>query len=970
LPPFQQILILLDETCETIMAQQIRCPGCQTVFSFSNELAGATIRCRQCGTQMLVKAPAAQETVPVVAPVYEPPPERRIQAGPPKVTVRPARPARPPSRAPRPSGKSASGSFLLIGALVLGLLLFLGISAGVIGYLLLRQGLVAKPVAQADAPKPVEANAPIAAAAGERPAPVAPLPKQRPVPGLPGGNAAPPGGGGAGDVEPLRYGWKGAPHIYNVRVEIDKSEFTEVHQGNFVVQVANGAPRNPAIRAPERKGNGTGFVVNANGWLVTCAHVVTDASKVEVSIGGRTYPAQVVAKNASLDLAVLRIDTQNLPTLSLGDSDRAEVGQDVWALGFPLSDVLGQNLKATRGTLSGVNQKGGRKELQVDASINPGNSGGPLVTETGLVLGVTSAKLTGNVVSNVGFATPSSEAKRWLQSQSVPFSTDGWTAKLDGPTLVKRVSAATALVMVTLRADAGGDSTVLTCNGALQKSQVPKPGVNKIPPFPEFPRVASSRVELDPLGHIKDAKGGIQMPLMLGDVVQFLIDPLPDDDRANWDVTSPCSITEGSGGFQSRPFGPPGMMGPGMPGRIGPPGMPGRPFGPPGRPFGPPGGFGGGGNDNEVTIRNGEERSVYTRLPAQGDTIPIRKNYELKVPPVAGSSTSLNLSGDGMIQFDPKQGLPRSIEFNGSFNASLKNISLKFPVTVTCKLIEGEERERILHPPAAPGGGGEVGAKPGNPAGGAAGLEAGPAAGAPKVEEKFDAAALEAALKPAQPGDRGVLVSPTLAPITPDTMLTAEALDSVIADLQIADKAHAAIKRLHKTAADPKRKAEVARLLEKWAAQKDWSVFGRADAAIALRWWGTSESVRILVAMLVDGNVHGIHYRGHAMWSLAYIGTDQAILAIAALVENNMERGTAVSILQQLGSASEPQVLKLLQSRHPEVRVEAAKILGAVGTKSAAPALFKSAKDPNEAVRKAAREGLQTIAARQKKDNG
>src|SRR5262249_28209210 len=151
-----------------------------------------------------------------------------------------------------------------------------------------------------------------------------------------------------------------------------------------------GGPRQPIGNA-ERKGSATGFVVHPNGWLVTCAHVVADAAKIEVSLGGRSYPAKVVARHTGADLAVLRIEAQNLPTLALGDSDTAEVGQEVWALGYPLSDVLGNNLKATRGTLSGVNLKNGGKEFQVDASVNPGNSGGPLVNDHGQVLGVTKA---------------------------------------------------------------------------------------------------------------------------------------------------------------------------------------------------------------------------------------------------------------------------------------------------------------------------------------------------------------------------------------------------------------------------------------------------------------------------------------------------------------------------------------------------------------------------------------------------
>src|SRR5262249_46239517 len=145
----------------------------------------------------------------------------------------------------------------------------------------------------------------------------------------------------------------------------------------------------------EQTMTGTGFVVTADGYLVTCAHVVAGATKIEVALGGRTYAAKAIASDADNDLAVLKGEAGGLPALPLAASDAAEVGQEVRALGFPLSDVLGNDLKATRGTISGISKADGRKRLQIDAPINPGNSGGPLVTEGGEVIGVNSAKLAG-----------------------------------------------------------------------------------------------------------------------------------------------------------------------------------------------------------------------------------------------------------------------------------------------------------------------------------------------------------------------------------------------------------------------------------------------------------------------------------------------------------------------------------------------------------------------------------------------
>src|SRR5262249_44537189 len=152
-----------------------------------------------------------------------------------------------------------------------------------------------------------------------------------------------------------------------------------------------------------------------------------------------------------------------------------------------LSSVLGDNIKATRGTISGINNRGGRKIFQIDAPINPGNSGGPLVLENGEVIGVNSSKLAGVGGSNVGFAAPSNAAKALLQGRNIPFATGGWKDKPDGPELVQRVSRATALITVTVGPGAGdADSFRLNCSGFLSEQTRAKPGVVVMPRPPRM----------------------------------------------------------------------------------------------------------------------------------------------------------------------------------------------------------------------------------------------------------------------------------------------------------------------------------------------------------------------------------------------------------------------------------------------------------------------------------------------------
>jgi S1-C subfamily serine protease len=167
---------------------------------------------------------------------------------------------------------------------------------------------------------------------------------------------------------------------------------------------------------------GSGVIVDgARGLVITNFHVVQNAQAVEVGLkDGRKLPADPVVLAPDLDIAVLRIDAKNLPTLDLGDSSKLEVGDYVVAIGNPFN--LGQTV--TSGIISAMDRPLGRGDsrrfLQTDAPINPGNSGGPLIDLQGDVIGINSALFSpsqseagaGNV--GIGFAIPSNDVKRLL----------------------------------------------------------------------------------------------------------------------------------------------------------------------------------------------------------------------------------------------------------------------------------------------------------------------------------------------------------------------------------------------------------------------------------------------------------------------------------------------------------------------------------------------------------------------------
>jgi putative serine protease PepD len=149
-------------------------------------------------------------------------------------------------------------------------------------------------------------------------------------------------------------------------------------------------------------GSGSGFVIDSSGYILTNNHVISDAvlsgGKIQVTLNdGSTYTGKVIGRDASFDLAVLKIEATGLKALQFGDSDKIAVGDAVIAIGSP----LGLSGTVTTGIISAkdravttgdsATESSFINALQTDAAINPGNSGGPLVDATGAVIGINSA---------------------------------------------------------------------------------------------------------------------------------------------------------------------------------------------------------------------------------------------------------------------------------------------------------------------------------------------------------------------------------------------------------------------------------------------------------------------------------------------------------------------------------------------------------------------------------------------------
>jgi S1-C subfamily serine protease len=171
--------------------------------------------------------------------------------------------------------------------------------------------------------------------------------------------------------------------------------------------------------AVPQEGQGSGFVIDKEGHILTNYHVVANARQVEVTFASRKkYKAQVIGMDPSHDLAVIKISAPSVSPAVLGDSKGLIVGQKVFAIGNPfgLSGTMTRGIISSMRSIRGPDGTPIDEAIQTDAAINPGNSGGPLLNSRGEVIGINTMIATGgaNQSAGVGFAIPINAAKAVL----------------------------------------------------------------------------------------------------------------------------------------------------------------------------------------------------------------------------------------------------------------------------------------------------------------------------------------------------------------------------------------------------------------------------------------------------------------------------------------------------------------------------------------------------------------------------
>jgi S1-C subfamily serine protease/HEAT repeat protein len=478
--------------------------------------------------------------------------------------------------------------------------------------------------------------------------------------------------------EPLVYKWRpGRIHSWTIAMTADYENETVEVKGH--TQFSVGTPVRPpeATTQPEDKatGTGTGFVVSPNGYLVTCAHVVQGASKVDVQIGNDKYIGKVVATVGVDDLAIVKIEAENLPALSIADSSSVQLGEEIRAIGFPLTDVLGEGLKATRGTIAGIIQKRNGTRFQIDAAINPGNSGGPVVNQRGQVIGVASSKLVGLQISRLGFCIPSERVSALLKKEKVKETAANGGKVLSGPQLVSAVAPSIALLKVTIGSQGMADRPVrIATSGNFNVGRKAKQN-NRIIIGRSIGshKIDSGFVIVDRFGQVEEFEASSQLPFLGGPMPLLAVHAFDETGRTQWSRTHETKIVI----QKSRlPFG------------ITPPRLPRRPFGR--GPFG----------RDPFTQNVKEFRSLHEQ------TFEIESDSNENV--VVGTTMSLRtldsedkpylrISGKGTITFSRPLGMVTAYEFRETYERNDEDGHTSVPVHVTATRDEDAAvRQRIL----------------------------------------------------------------------------------------------------------------------------------------------------------------------------------------------------------------------------------------------------------------------------------
>ena len=254
------------------------------------------------------------------------------------------------------------------------------------------------------------------------------------------------------------------------------------------------------MQTQEVEGIGSGFIINEEGYILTNYHVIQGAQEISVTLSNDvTTTAQVVNYDENQDVAMIKITDENVEipaTVELGDSDALQPGEEVIAIGNPLSTELSSTV--TKGIISATSRSVAVESgvtmnlIQTDAAINAGNSGGPLVNTKGEVVGINSSKISGEAVEGIGFSIPINDIKDKIESLSKPILNLGISVRTIDEALSKQLNMEQGLYVVEVTEFSSAEKAGLKAGDIIVKADG-----NRITTFDEFKAVKNGKEEGD-----------------------------------------------------------------------------------------------------------------------------------------------------------------------------------------------------------------------------------------------------------------------------------------------------------------------------------------------------------------------------------------------------------------------------------------------------------------------------------------
>ncbi len=713
-------------------------------------------------------------------------------------------------------------------------------------------------------------------------------------------------------VGEMRYRWKkGDYHEYIIQVKAELGD-----KPNTIDAWCKFTVGEKALQGfEEQAGSGTGFAVAPNGYLMTCAHVVEDAEVIDVTLDGKKYSGKVIASDFEHDLAIIKVEAQNLTPLPIANSSQVKLAQEVRAVGYPMSDVLGKDLKVTTGTVSGFVDEGHGRRMQIDAAINPGNSGGPVVNPQGHVIGVSSAKLMGVAVSRIGFAVPSDAARSILQKNGISFKAGVGGRPMSGPEIASSVKPSVALIEVKVNS-ANRERFDITYQAGYKSDLKIKVGSGSNDPFggPRGPRIRgpfggprsdpfarssyttlsandSGKLRVSEFGEIDAFQGKEQLPFVLGHMALLVVEDMDNHGQRSWgsESQSELRIIERSGGGTS--------------------------FGPFGRsrfhdPFGrnkPP-------EDKVKESYPAIERVRYRLESETNSEAVITKLYEFRTLEDKENPFML-AKGKGKIVFDKVAGLPKSLEYQSTLQRNVENATIRIPLSVTYKLRD----------PAV------------------------------IAEEKRKAAEAEAKRKAA---DDKKKEEERIAATVADPQAVRELLDTI----KSGKASRQQLEALGKRAIVAELQAEVVKVLIPYTKKGNTT---HVAAAKAIAHWSTEEHIPLLIELLENTNSYTWHLTpGSLIKALARFNDPRVHVALSKQSYVNKYGGQARAALVAFGADAEDGMLQVFQV-HKRYQRAIASVLKEVGTQKSLKVLEDTEQKTEDAgLKSALKSARETIQAR------